>query len=485
MSRSFLSLPWPTTRSRQLNRRGVCSLFRLPCIDPNQPVAFRRQSPMLRSLNLTNFRAFRSLRIDFSKLNIFVGPNNSGKSSIISAINLVAQNARQGRASRGLALNGAYVDLGTYYDAVYGHKANSNMRISFEIEKFSYEYHFRYRIQRREIQLYKAVITDGANRYNYNLGKEGASHSVYLRAVDAVYNLGRFRPRVFGLNLYVPYVAVADIERDNPDTEIQTSLRRLLVRGTSGLETGFMSFDSVGSFRAPPQRTYLYSGEAPEEVGRAGENFAQIIAASSSSRDRAAQAMVRRVGEWFRGAGVANGIQIRGLTNRHFELCIEDRLGFSSNIVDAGFGCSQVLPVIIGGYKLLDRSIRPSQPIYVVQEPEIHLHPSAAAHLGTFFCELSKSNIQCFVETHSENLILRVARHIANGHIDPDHVRIFWVSENEGEHSVTPLEFRDDGSFSIDWPDGFFPTRSFETLELARAAAHLPQAAQLELSLDD
>jgi predicted ATPase len=109
--------------------------------------------------------------------------------------------------------------------------------------------------------------------------------------------------------------------------------------------------------------------------------------------------------------------------------------------------------------------------IYVVQEPEIHLHPSAAAQLGTFFVDLAQRNIQCFVETHSENIILRVARLVAEGQLKASDVNIYWVSGNKGEHRADLLKLNSDGTFRERWPEGFFPTRADETLELARAAS--------------
>ena len=111
--------------------------------------------------------------------------------------------------------------------------------------------------------------------------------------------------------------------------------------------------------------------------------------------------------------------------------------------------------------------------MYVVQEPEIHLHPSAAAHLGTFFVDLARRNIQCVVETHSENIILRVARLVAQGRLKAEDVNIYWVSGNAGEHQYELLELKKDGTFKKSWPEGFFPTRAEETLQLARAASSI------------
>ncbi len=440
---------------------------------------------MINYLHLSNFRAFKDLQLRFAALNIFVGPNNSGKSSAISAINLIAQNVKRDRRGSGLALTGNYTDLGSYYDVVYGHKANSNMKIAFGINGIDYEYNFRYRLQRRQIELYKASINNKSAKYTFSLTKEGSEHAITTEGKRGSNKILGVRPRLSGLTFFLPISNVMSAENDK-DRGIYQEARSLLMRSAMNLEDQFSNFDAVGPFRASPERTYLYSGEAPHEVGRQGENFAQILANSSSSRDRQSQIMVSRVSKWFSGAGIANSIQIRGLTNRHFELCVEDRIGFASNIVDVGFGCSQVLPVVIGGYRLVQNKVdsRPRQPgLFVVQEPEIHLHPSAAAHLGSFFVDLVRNSVQCFVETHSENIVLRVARHIAAGHLKAEDVKIFWVSDDGLERSVTELEFKDDGSFEIEWPEGFFPTRSQEVLALAKSASKISDGGQLELAL--
>lgn len=438
---------------------------------------------MLDRLSLTNFRAFKLLDLPFSKINIFVGPNNSGKSSIVSAINLIAQNVRRGaRQNFTLALNGSYAELGTFHDVINGHKATSKMKIGFSLSGYDYEYQFRYRPQKREIELVKANVESQSTSYEYATTKDGIRQTFRHGKGVVHFATQQIKPRFYGLYLVLPVGQLAYEQGLGAVSEAFHDLRRLAVRSMTSLENHFTSFDSVGAFRAAPQRTYLYTGEAPEEVGRFGENFAQMIASMASSRDRASIATIGRINKWFSESGIAGGIEIKSLTNRHFELCVKDRTGSSNNIVDAGFGCSQVLPVIVGGYRLENYKRRPGTPIFVVQEPEIHLHPSGAAHLGSYFVDLALRGVQCFVETHSENIILRVARHVAAGHLSPDDVRIYWVSDTVDGREVTALGFHPDGSFSMQWPDGFFPTRANEVMDLARLGSGLPTSDQLELS---
>lgn len=76
---------------------------------------------MIKNLTLKNFRAFKEQSFDFAKLNIFIGKNNSGKSSALSALNVIAQTIReQDLDGTPLILNGPYDQLGTFIDVVNG-----------------------------------------------------------------------------------------------------------------------------------------------------------------------------------------------------------------------------------------------------------------------------------------------------------------------------------------------------------------------------
>jgi predicted ATPase len=413
---------------------------------------------MLKSLQLENFRAFKRADVKLSSLNFFVGPNNSGKSSIISAISLIAQNSNPAARNYSLALNGAHAQLGTFYDVVHGHSARSAITIGFEIDSCRYSYTFRYRPQRREIELVKASISDGENTFLQS-GKLTSLETPSYKT-----SLPKVRARFFGFNAYYPLI-FSNLPLGQPSA--QTAARRLISKSMNSLIDHFRGFDSVGAFRVPPERTYYFSGEAHTNVGLHGQNSAQILA-SSSSKQRTN--ILSSVSQWINQSGIAKSVRVNTLTKRHFEVLVEDITGSSNNITDSGFGCSQVLPVLVGGFQLMNRSTRRGS-LYVVQEPEIHLHPSAAAQLGSFFVDLAQRNIQCFVETHSENIILRVARLVAEGHLNASEVAIYWVSGNKGEHRVERLSLNRDGTFKEKWPEGFFPTRADETLQLARAAS--------------
>src|SRR5476651_987710 len=114
---------------------------------------------MIDFIELGNFRAFRNQRFDFGRINIFVGPNNAGKSSALSAINLIAQTVQERPRDVPLALTGRYDDLGTFHDIVHGNNPRTKLNLKFGSNRFAYSIQFKYRTQRREIEIARYEIT--------------------------------------------------------------------------------------------------------------------------------------------------------------------------------------------------------------------------------------------------------------------------------------------------------------------------------------
>ena len=116
----------------------------------------------------------------------------------------------------------------------------------------------------------------------------------------------------------------------------------------------------------------------------------------------------------------------------------------SLDITDVGFGISQVLPVIIQGY------LSKKDSLTIIEQPEIHLHPKMQAELADLFIEIcsdlkedekveknkvvpAKYSIEKYlvIETHSEYLLKRLRRRIAEGRIKSDDVVIYSFEKSE------------------------------------------------------
>jgi len=168
------------------------------------------------------------------------------------------------------------------------------------------------------------------------------------------------------------------------------------------------------------------------------------------------------IDSWLKKFGLADGIACDQINDTLFSLIV--RTGEAhTNIADCGFGLSQILPLVVNGITLDDRTLM------VAEQPEIHLNPKQQATLADLFVSLAKDKT-VLVETHSEHLLLRLRRLIAEKKIDAGDVALLFVEKLDGESKVREVPLRNDGSLSSDdWPSGFFEDSLEQALGLARA----------------
>ena len=249
---------------------------------------------MIRYLKVRDFRAFKAQGFRFSKLNVFVGRNNSGKSSALSALNVIAQTiAERGIDGTPLLLNGLYDKLGTFIDVVHGNRANCPMSIKLGFDTYDLRLEFKYRTQRKEIELQRFELDErGKSVFTYVAKKD--SFDVYVGG-DKIESISpdtrKRRPtfRNFWPIKIVSPLAIA-IRGTEAPTESQMRRRRRIIEvqrslsiALRQLEEYFENFDSVSASRDRPQRTYLYSGESARQVGTTGSSTAQVLSLRSFS----------------------------------------------------------------------------------------------------------------------------------------------------------------------------------------------------------
>ena len=161
--------------------------------------------------------------------------------------------------------------------------------------------------------------------------------------------------------------------------------------------------------------------------------------------------------EFGRTSGLFDEVFIRRLGRYEFEPFQVEvrkwgkrRKGAKRNLIDVGYGVSQVLPLLVD---LLDPS---GASLFLVQQPEVHLHPSAQAALASLFCTIAASGRQLIVETHSEYIIDRVRMDIRDRttKLRPDDVSLLFFERTDLDVHVHSLRFDEQGNL-LDAPDGY------------------------------
>jgi len=138
---------------------------------------------------------------------------------------------------------------------------------------------------------------------------------------------------------------------------------------------------------------------------------------------------------------------------------------------DIGVGVSQTLPVVVG-------AVEPNCSIFVVEQPELHVHPAIQVSLGDVFLREalgeSGSHRTFLLETHSEHLVLRIMRRMRETSQDrlpssfppvtPDQVAVLLVEVVDGKTIIREMPLNERGELVKAWPGGFFEEALQETL---------------------
>jgi hypothetical protein len=193
--------------------------------------------------------------------------------------------------------------------------------------------------------------------------------------------------------------------------------------------------------RTRPQRTYDPLKDVPKPEGsHVPMVLARIFLEESERRNR----LLESLNSFGQASGLFNSVEVKRKGQEKsdpFQIGIKTT-GPVVNLVDVGYGVSQVLPIIV------DAVQNPEDTTFLLQQPEVHLHPRAQAELGTFLATLAKQqNKRFIVETHSDYLIDRIRMDIRDKkYLNPDDVVILYFEKSPSGVDIHTLEFDEFGN---------------------------------------
>lgn len=144
------------------------------------------------------------------------------------------------------------------------------------------------------------------------------------------------------------------------------------------------------------------------------------------------------------------------------------RGGRETNLANAGQGIQQVLPIItLSCWRQLGRGA--TSFLDVIEQPELHLHDAAHAPIGDLLLgAVATGSGTLVVETHSEAVVLRIRRRIAEGLLDPKRISIVYVEDLGDGSRLREIPVTEDGGVDW-WPEGIF-SESFVEVKAIRQA---------------
>lgn len=452
-----------------------------------------------KGMSLRNFRGFRkSGKVPLAPLTFLVGPNSSGKSSLFGALLLLAQsnfNPFYGWLQQP-QWGGPLIDLGSYKDSVFKHQLTLPIKITVSVVVP----HLQKRAGRKQIgpnvdilfsmrttendqigRLDKIEITDSITGEKVGLKYSKRQMSIEIRGRKHIEKY-KGRPRHKGVRYYHSHSMFL---RDVFAQVMQSETTRLAGRKTAihRIEhaLGFLHWpiidevERVSSGRAGPRRWYsiaelaktaqqMYFGTrvfSEVDPRMLGELTQYKYYRRGRRKPWRRKPPIESIGAGLKKLGIGSSIQPSQLSPYHSAINVRDNVtGITSNLIDVGYGASQVIPI-------LRAAMSPSRGPLFVEQPEIHLHPQAQGTLAEILCEVSNSR-QVVIETHSVHVLNRARILVAEGKMDSAHVMINFVGRSKAGSVVHPIQLLDNGDFATEWPSGygFFDERYQDTMRL-------------------
>lgn len=221
------------------------------------------------------------------------------------------------------------------------------------------------------------------------------------------------------------------------------------------LKSSFLSVKYLAPIRANTERFYRFQDLQVDEMDHTGSNIAMILNSFSEKETRAFKRWTRN------NFGFIAFVTTDG---SHYAIKIKTENDHEEhNISDMGYGYSQVLPIIMSIWLEINHTSETHEEIiFVIEQPELHLHPAYQTKVAQLFVKVvkaaknKKNNIKFIFETHSQSMVEAIGECIGAKEISKEDVNITIVEKNISfGSSCFKANFDEDGYFT-NWPIGFF-----------------------------
>jgi hypothetical protein len=230
-----------------------------------------------------------------------------------------------------------------------------------------------------------------------------------------------------------------DVDEPGP-TEIVRLLWNVMRQSSRSMERNVFASAPV---RIQPRRVYtpseLSSLNPSEQVPLEMANM------KLASPDRWQQTK-SKLNEFGKRSGLFEDLEVKRLGKTDsdpFQLQVKNQ-GPAANIVDVGYGVSQALPL------LFPLQVENEYDFFLLQQPEVHLHPRAQAEFGSLLTTLSaqKPANTYVVETHSDFVVDRIRSDVRDGVVPSSSVSILLFRRQGPDVSVMNMGIDDKGEIT-------------------------------------
>lgn len=440
-------------------------------------------------LYVDNFRGFKDTFIPLKDINFLVGENSTGKTSILSLINILSN--PQFWFTGDFSTEEFETDLG-YFDEIVSKKSNNknyfkvgifkdisskqdeNESVAIlmkfkEAEGIPIIEEVSYLFDGNEVQV---IITSKEVKYKAN-SKETknienklpffetwiANQKLSDEDFKEISNKGVNREILSAKGASGAGILLSILLSINISPE-KKSVNPLIF---SLLDRGAW----IGPIRAKPERIYdSYKLSFSSE----GRHIPYLLKKMITAGPIKSKEVTRSIENFGKNSGLFDKIDIKPFGDEKaspFELDVY--LGKEPfKISNVGYGVSQVLPVLV------ETVARKKGEWFEMQQPEIHLHPKAQAAVGELFFEANNSeNKKFIIETHSDYIIDRFRYCVNRKHKNEPkgkkiNAQVLFFERTDDGNRIHRIEINENGAYDENQPKSFREFFINEELKLIR-----------------
>ncbi len=410
---------------------------------------------MLRQLTLKNFKLFKEATpIPLANLNLLTGINGRGKSTVLQSLLLMRQSPEYDRTTSKIIFNGDDIRMGNFQDVKnIASSPSEPIELTFHYDDF----HILYQIFQNSND---PVVGDIGNIYL--TGKvEGADIALRLINNEGMFNYSVNQEEIDAMSM----IYLHDLFIHDADVE------GVLGDGIGPHIKGALNFNRVHYVAADRIGPKLFYNEKSLKdfysVGPFGEETVNILHHKAS--DLLEEEFIENIARLFHldPEEIGRDVELQTtfwlsklFTSVKYRIKrVEDAnlLTFSISPegtfdyykpTNVGYGFSYVLPIIVTGL------IAKRGDLFLVENPEAHLHPHAQSVLAKFLTLVSLRGVQVIIESHSEHVLNGLRIPVYDRIIPNTHLNVLYFDRSQAGY-FTKIDVAEDGGIE-NWPPDFF-----------------------------
>ena len=443
---------------------------------------------MITHIRMKNFKSWGdSGKVELAPLTGFFGTNSSGKSSLLQMLLLLKQTAERSDLEEVIFFGdeNSLVNLGNFREVIHGH--SSGAYLEFELGCRLTHPPSIYNIPEggspREQRIDPFTFHSFIQFENSQSIVEWLSYRFAHGVSEAItYEKGSvFLPSRYGEEGDRRKIKLDTCYGKTSDAPGASKSVGLLSKLSSAFEELFSHVYYLGPTRVDSRRHYGWEGAHPAHIRQWGDQTIDALLSArvrdlKTSHDEEKVPIEQRVSYWLQEMDLAHSFSLNWMDaqgSKTYEVRIQKTSSSPPvTLVDMGYGLTQFLPVLVLCY------YAPEGSTLILEQPGIHLHPKVQAQLADLLIEIvNERNLRILIESHSEHLLNRLQRRIAEEKMSADDTALYFCRNDKGVSEIERLKLDEFGNIA-NWPENFFGDEMGDLFAMTQAQMERQQRTE-------